>query len=469
MGKPHSYRKYKKALKNRNRHIWYSHGQKQSWPGNFHPKQAFNMLCLRPFYIPNNSSQKIANIFDLSKVQFDTLARPFLGVSYDKFKMVVGMTKDPAFDWRNIPTVSNKKEEKHTNAVSYAKSLGYYISTGEFGIKALSDGCFALLYIPNGAIVHVDGTSDVFTNYARSFYELMMGSQSCKDPYANSICACDDRWNDGIKETRKHRANKVYVVAVCKSVITRHEFVNGYVAGEKFEIELRDVREGRSIKDAQFKYIPDSWVSIDNYGIDGDDACDAGIHYFPGCNAAIKYHIDDTYARPYLITFSFMTTKDPCANSICACAENMLPKILPNWMEHKISEFKCIHDDIYEYYYDLEGRTLFDKLTRPVMEMQYKHTADLSEILKELNEAARALADKVQSWSTSTEIRSEESAQKPGFERAYFCKRMTGQPSKNTTILKPQSNLTIDIGCNIYNGIPAEDEEETEHDDDEPP
>lgn len=89
MGKPHSFRKYKKALKNCNRHIWYAPGQKQTWPGNFHPRQAFNMLCLRPFYIPDKGSARIASILDLTEAQFNTFAKPFLGVSYANFRTMI--------------------------------------------------------------------------------------------------------------------------------------------------------------------------------------------------------------------------------------------------------------------------------------------------------------------------------------------------------------------------------------------
>lgn len=306
------------------------------------------------------------------------------------------------------------------DAVSYAKSLGYYISTGEFGIKALRDGCFALLYIPHGAIVHVDGDYSSLTNYASIFFGLMLGSQSR-----------DYRWDDGITETRKHRANKAYIVAVCKSEITRQEFVNEYTACEKFEIELKDVLRGYSIQDDRFEYVSDSWISISDYGIYGDEACAAGIHYFPGYKAAIEYHIRNTYERshfPYTVVAccdGIRTRQDPYESSKLELSENVLPMILSSWMEHKISEFKCIHDDIYKYSHDSAGRTLFDLLT-----------------------------------STITN----------GFERAYLCRRVTGQlPRKNTTILKQQNNLTVNIGCNIYDGIPVEDEEETENDDDKPP
>lgn len=220
----------------------------------------------------------------------------------------------------------------------YAKSLGYYISNGEFGIKALRDKCFALLYVPHGAIVHVEGVSD-------------------------------DRFDDGVKQTMKHRASKAYVIAVCKVESTRREFVKEqkkYLTdGENFEIELkkdvieglsiRNVSEGRSIKYSKLKYVTDSWMSIDDYAICGDVDCGAGIHYYPGWKSAMEYHIYNIYGF-------YATLQDPDTCSKCIVTENLLPMILPSWMEYEICKFKRIHDDIYKCSYDEEGRILFEKI-----------------------------------------------------------------------------------------------------------
>lgn len=87
MGKTHSYRKYKKALEKNSFITW--EVRKTKWPGNFHPKQVYNMLSGRSFYLPNEKSFKFANITDLTEAQFNVFALPFLVVSYSTFDRLV--------------------------------------------------------------------------------------------------------------------------------------------------------------------------------------------------------------------------------------------------------------------------------------------------------------------------------------------------------------------------------------------
>lgn len=285
-------------------------------------------------------------------------------------------------------------------------------------------GRFALLYIPTGSIVHVEGDSG-----GTSF---MTYGLFCKNP------AEDRRFDIDVKTMRKHRTNMAYVVAICEGKLTGMpiRMAAGNVAKVDYCLELVDVEGGYSQQDPDFLYETGKWIEIKDYDCVRDETCSSGIHYFPSSEAAIRY-----YKRGNTPVYSIYMDADyryeHMAKFEITCV--LLRYTLQPWADEQIKKFTTEHPEVY-YYYDSTGAKKLQQSM--VTEKEHLDPAiALARALKRLDAEMNRLSDEL------------------------------GKAGK--AIQKPVApdNLVINIGCNIYNGIPASEGDiaEEEDEDDEPP
>ena len=241
---------------------------------------------------------------------------------------------------------------------------GFYRSKGEFGIKALSDDRFALLYIPKGATVHVD------VNRAKDLESLFRYPET-------------DRFSMSERALRKHRADKAYVVDLCK-LVYRQEKSNIddgsiYPCVRREEtLSLEIVHDGKSLHDATFEYHTGSKLVIDTYDYDNDVACSQGIHFFTSTRTALDY------AHPHSYVMSIVLDEDIFLKNRMFVKSG--PELLDQWMTERIVMFNetwrnsiheesCEDDDpeeavsaVYDSIYDsiAEARRAIDKLAESV-------------------------------------------------------------------------------------------------------
>lgn len=210
-----------------------------------------------------------------------------------------------------------------TDDTELDKSNGYYRSKGEFGIKALRNDTFAILYIPKNAAIHVGDIGDE----ASRLYLINILGTSEGDPR---------RFSAEYKSMLKHRANKAYIVDICKIQLNTTEVDQNSKSASVFR---KNADYGYSIHDSDFLYKTGEWIEIDNFEYLSDEECASGVHYFPSAIGAAKYtYIDSVPA--FLtrdLTFSGVIMQRYLMFSLCG-------EILKEWMDSMVREFKKTSD-----------------------------------------------------------------------------------------------------------------------------
>lgn len=221
---------------------------------------------------------------------------------------------------------SKFRKPKKNNA--WMRQHGFYRSKGEFGIKVLDDDRFAVLYIPKGAMVHVDIMPSGHLGY-------MYGFEMDSAP----------RFKPEEKASRKHRADEAYVVALCKLVHEENDgkvdrgWAEPYVYHDE-KLFLKSVIVGKSCKDKNFEYHTRARLVIGTYDYDHDEACSEGIHYFTNVQQTLDY----AYGNSFLYG-SVNKTKNPKNWMLIMHGAELLDP----WMEEQIEQFKTgWGKDIYE-------------------------------------------------------------------------------------------------------------------------
>lgn len=132
-------------------------------------------------------------------------------------------------------------------AVYDYEATGIYKSDGEFGIKYLADNSYALLYIPSGATVHINGLY-------------------CDEP------TTDRRKFHGFDQ--KRRASIALVLSIVRLDIACNS------TGDE-TIVLNNVNAGKSWYDNAFSYKSMDIVRPSHPFDCRDEECSTGIHYYP--------------------------------------------------------------------------------------------------------------------------------------------------------------------------------------------
>ena len=211
---------------------------------------------------------------------------------------------------------------------TWMRQNGFYKSKGEFGIKVLEDDRFAVLYIPKGAVVHVDIST----------------SKQWWPTYVVHGVNPVNRFEPDKKALRKHRADEAYVVALCKLLYEQKNGKRdlGWVAPYVYRDEtlsLKIVYDGKSCNDNKFEYHTGAKLVIGNYDYEHDEACSKGIHYFTNAKQTLDYAYDfSSWGIP---------SKDTIMKRLMFTTSGA--ELLEPWMEKQIELFKTgWGKDIYE-------------------------------------------------------------------------------------------------------------------------
>lgn len=134
----------------------------------------------------------------------------------------------------------------YTVTSDFGKLDGFYRSEGEFGIKTLARDSFALIYIPKGALVHVEGRYiDEPTKFRR-------------------VCS-------------NHCLRKRSTIALVLS-IGKLDIIRDFAGTET--IQVFDVPTGLSINDPLFLYRAAGIVTPREAFDCRDETCSSGIHHY---------------------------------------------------------------------------------------------------------------------------------------------------------------------------------------------
>ena len=142
-----------------------------------------------------------------------------------------------------------------------ARSRGFYKSGGEYGFKFLSGHHIAILWIPEGAWVHVE----------QPLPQIMgINYWNCEPVHTVPL----NRWTS--EQRYKHRASEARVVKILRITQERMEFNNVTRTG----YEWREVDQFYSVYDHKFVYRVGDIVKPKHPYSAKDEACASGIHYF---------------------------------------------------------------------------------------------------------------------------------------------------------------------------------------------
>lgn len=142
-----------------------------------------------------------------------------------------------------------------------AHGRGFYKSGGEYGFKILDNHHIAILWIPDGAWVHVEAPSIM----------------SCPINWWNlqPVFVPADRWV--AEQKYKHRASEARVVKILKLSVRYTAYgENDYRRATVWD----EVDEACSMYDAKFIYRVGETVKPKLPFSSQDEACDSGIHYY---------------------------------------------------------------------------------------------------------------------------------------------------------------------------------------------
>lgn len=265
------------------------------------------------------------------------------------------------------------RPKKSTKSNAWMRQNGFYKSKGEFGIKVLDDDRFAVLYIPKGAVVHVDFAQS-------SNFRSMFGYGFA----ANSSI----RFIPEEKTLRKHRADEAYVVALCKLVYEQregkvdHGWTESYIYhDEKLSLEI--VHDGKSCKDKNFEYHTGAKLVIGDYDYDHDEACSQGIHFFTNIQQTLDY--------AYVFSGWSRVSKDTMRKHLMFTMHGA--ELLAPWMEEQIEQFKNGRGkDIYEAEsYEEDEDDDEEKSDNPAHDSIYDSIDEALRAIDKLVEAVQAL------------------------------------------------------------------------------
>lgn len=142
-----------------------------------------------------------------------------------------------------------------------AHDRGFYKSGGEYGFKLLHNRHIAILWIPEGAWVHVEAPSIMSSPI--TWWSLQ------------PVFVPEDRW--GAEQRYKHRASEARVVKILKLSIEYTPYgENDYRRRAVWD----EVDEACSAYDASFMYRIGETVKPKLPFSSQDEACDSGIHYY---------------------------------------------------------------------------------------------------------------------------------------------------------------------------------------------
>lgn len=270
-----------------------------------------------------------------------------------------------------------RKPTKHTKSNAWMRQNGFYKSKGEFGIKVLDDDRFAVLYIPKGAVVHVDCAP--LDQLSFGYYRLGFADSST-------------RFEPEEKVLRKHRADEAYVVALCKLVYEQkkgkvdHGWTEPYVyCDEKLSLEI--VHDGRSCKDKNFEYHTGAKLVIGTYDYDHDEACSQGVHYFTNAQRTLDY----AYGCAYDYNGWSIASKNRMQKHLMFTLRG--DELLEPWMEEQIEQFKTgWGKDIYEAEsYEEDEDDADEKSDRPAHDSIYDSIDEAHRAIDKLMEAVQAI------------------------------------------------------------------------------
>ena len=256
---------------------------------------------------------------------------------------------------------------------AWMKQNGFYKSKGEFGIKVLDDDRFAVLYIPKGAVVHVDCAPSNQLGFAFGYAFA-----------ANSGI----RFGPEAKASRKHRADEAYVVAMCKLIYEENKGKVDHVWTEPYayhdeKLSLESVYDGVSRKDKNFEYHTRAKLVIGTYDYDHDEACSQGIHYFTNVKQTLDYAYD--------FTSWGMVSKDSMYKNLMFTTRGA--ELLEPWKEEQIEQFKTgWGKDIYEAeYYEKSEDDDEEKPDSPAHDSIYDTIDEAHRAIDKLVEAVQAI------------------------------------------------------------------------------
>lgn len=151
-----------------------------------------------------------------------------------------------------------------------ARSRGFYKSGGEYGFKFLSGHHIAILWIPEGAWVHVEQPSPLL---------IPISYWSLEPVYTVKL----NRWTS--EQKYKHRASEARVVKILRITQERMEFNNVTRIG----YEWHEVDQFYSVYDHKFVYRVGDTVKPKHPYSAKDEACASGIHYYTTMTKLLLY------------------------------------------------------------------------------------------------------------------------------------------------------------------------------------
>ncbi len=145
---------------------------------------------------------------------------------------------------------------------------GMYESYGEFGIKFLGHGAMAILYIPKGSLIHIEGSGPL---EIRKYDDMFRANAKCRTELALCVEIGKFSLSDNIKETVNENGNLFFSTEVIIEKLQIGESLYGLRSLFCKTLEERSI---------YLKYRPMRLVYPDEPFDMQDEVCASGIHYY---------------------------------------------------------------------------------------------------------------------------------------------------------------------------------------------